>query len=218
MHQISPAEGLSLSLSLLPAIPVRPWRHVNSETHQPQQLNCSETPTELAWMPRGPGTRGVMEGRGQKQGKKDNGWEKKNLLPQVAHKKPLRVEVHKWQNREAFFLIPTTWWEGGEHIMTGKIILVPPYMGVTPPQTEGRWTIPSPLYRRGSRSSRGQCPSVQTRLGLFCEHTSARGSLNPNHLVTIASASLDDSEGPRPQHIQNQPQGFLPPKPSSTCR
>lgn len=42
--------------------------------------------------------------------------------------------------------------------MTDKIILIPPYMCVAPPQTEGRWIIPLLLYRRGAEAPEVSVP------------------------------------------------------------
>lgn len=69
----------------------------------------------------------MVGGRGQKQERNED--ERKELAVTGGTQEAFKggsAQPCNWQNRKAFFLIPTTWWkEGGEHRMTDKIILIP---------------------------------------------------------------------------------------------
>lgn len=81
---------------------LRPYRHFNPRTHQPQRLRCSEMPTGSARVPRekpprdpeaGPGHK-EGEQRVQRPGRTGKGRRRKrgkNLLAQTADRKRLRM-------------------------------------------------------------------------------------------------------------------------------
>lgn len=125
-----------------------------------------------------------------------------------------RAQLCNWRDRKASAWIPAHvgWQEGEERAETGEMILIATLHVLH--EEEGGQAMPSHRTEGEAQAPGASAPGhseirLRPLVSAFCT-----GSVDPSRLRR-ASTSLDGSEVARPQHIQKQPQGFLPPKPNN---